>query len=383
MRVYLDHNATTPMRPEVRGELLRAIDRLGGNPSSLHTAGRAARQVLDEARERVAAALGVHEDEIVFTASGTESDNLALLGAMGAMPATRGLLTTAVEHSAVLAAADELARLGRPVHRVHVDAEGTPDLGELAEHAVSGRYGLVSVMAANNEVGTLPPLEEVAALLEGSGDERPCFHTDAVQALGRIPIELDRWRVDLASFSAHKLGGPFGVGVLVRKQGVPLNALLHGGGQEHGLRPGTENVPAIAAAAIAIELAVREQADYEQRTRELSSVFWRQVQAVLPEASLHGPGIDSPRRLSNTLNLSLEGVEGHVLVTRLDLAGLEVSAGSACASGSLEPSHVLRAMGLSDERARAGLRVSFGRTTTLEDVRAAVDALRRTFSPAR
>jgi cysteine desulfurase len=383
MRVYLDHNATTPMRPEARDELVRCIDRLGGNPSSLHAAGRTARQVLDDARERVAAALRVHEDEIIFTASGTEANNLALLGALGAMPEERGLLTTTVEHSAVLAAADDVARVGRAVYRIRVDEEGTPDLTELSEQLATGRFGVVSVMAANNEVGTLSPLSEIADRLEPLGDDRPRFHTDAAQALGRVPIELDRWRVDLASFSAHKLGGPLGVGVLVRKQGVPLTALLHGGGQEHGLRPGTENVPAIASAAIAIELAVREQADYEKRMRELSSVFWRQVQAVLPEAVLLGPEIGSARRLSNTLNLSLAGVEGHVLVTRLDLAGLEVSAGSACASGSLEPSHVLRAMGLSDERARAGLRVSFGRTSTPDDSRAAVDALRRTFSPTR
>lgn len=383
MRVYLDHNATTPMRPEAREELVRCLDRLRGNPSSLHADGRAARQVLDEARERVAAALGVHDEEVVFTASGTESDNLALLGVLRHAPPGQGLLTTSVEHSAVLATAAALEAAGRAVHRARVDAAGVPDREELAEHAASGRYGLVSVMAANNEVGALAPLAEIGDDLARLGDKRPAFHTDAVQALGRIPVELDRWGVDLASFSAHKLGGPLGVGLLVRRRGAPLRAVLHGGEQEHGLRPGTENVPAIASAALAVELAVAEQADHARRTRDLGRAFWRQVQAVVPEAKLLGPDVDSDARLPNTYNVLLGDVDGRVLVTRLDLEGLEVSAGSACASGSLEPSHVLRAMGLDDERARAGLRVSLGRTTTADDVRLAVDALRRTFSPAR
>jgi cysteine desulfurase len=379
-RVHLDHNATTPLRPEARELWLAELDRLGGNPSSVHAAGRAARAVLDTARERVAAALAVHEDEIVFTSGGTESNNLAILGAMGALDPSLGLLTTAIEHSTVLGAARALAEAGRHVHEVGVDEHGSVDTQEIDRELATGRYGLVSVMAANNEVGSLAPLSQIGDRQIG---QRALFHTDAVQALGRIPVELRRWRVDLASFSAHKVGGPLGIGFLYKRKGVELRPILFGGGQEGGLRPGTENAPAIAAAALAVELAVREQAAFAQRTRELSLSFWRQVQAVLPGARLLGPPVESAERLPNTLNIALEGIDSRVLVARLDLEGLEVSAGSACASGSLEPSHVLLAMGCTREVARAGLRVSFGRTTRAQDVDSAVETLRRTFVSAR
>jgi cysteine desulfurase len=243
---------------------------------------------------------------------------------------------------------------------------------------------LVSVMAANNEVGSLGPLAEIGEALRAiPAPDRPLFHTDAVQALGRIPVDLAGWSVDLASFSAHKLGGPLGCGVLVRRSGVPIEAILHGGGQETELRPGTENVPAIVAGALAIELAVAERKEFARRSQTLASTLWREVRGALPEACLHGPPIDSTERLPNTVNFSLPGVDGRVLVTRLDLEGLETSAGSACASGSLEPSHVLLAMGLGEERARAGLRLSFGRTTSVKDIHRAVDILRITFAGAR
>jgi cysteine desulfurase len=394
-RVHLDHNATTPMRPEVRALFLERLDQLAGNPSSVHRAGREARQWLDEARERIAASLEVHEDEIVFTSGGTESDNLAILGAVRAEPRERGFLTTAVEHSAVLGAADRLAAEGRTVERFPVDATASVDIERFAARAREPWVALVSAMAANNEVGTLLPLAELGAALgrsEGGakrpGTARPLFHTDAVQALGRIPVQLRAWGVDLASFSAHKIGGPLGVGVLYKQKGVALEGLIFGGGQEHGLRPGTENVPAIAAAALAIELAVREQADFAQRTSALCRSFWQQLQVVVPGVVLHGPPLDAQQRLPNTLNLELPSgdgarVDSRVLVPRLDLEGLEVSAGSACASGSLEPSHVLLAMGLSNERARGGLRVSLGRTSSAEDVHIAVDILGRTFRSRR
>lgn len=382
-RVHLDHNATTPMRPEVRALFLETIDALSGNPSSVHRSGRAARQVLDEARERIAAALQAHEDEIVFTSGGTESIHLAILGAVRPLSKEKGLVTTAVEHSAVLGAAGALEREGHPVQVLRVDRQGRPDLPSLFESARDPHIGLISVMAANNEVGTLMPIGDIAAHLDDLGRSRPLFHTDAVQALGRIPVDLGRWRADMASFSVHKLGGPLGVGLLYRRKGVSLSGLMFGGGQESGLRPGTENVPAIAAAALAVELAVKEQAEYAARTRELSLSFWRQLQSVLPRVELHGPPIESDERLSNTLNIGLFGIDGRVLVTRLDLEGLEASAGSACASGSLEPSHVLRAMGFDDERARSGLRLSFGRTTDARDINSAVDILRRTLVSSR
>jgi cysteine desulfurase len=382
-RVHLDHNATTPLRPEVRELWLAELDRLGGNPSSVHASGRAARSVLDAARERVAAALGVHEDEIVFTSGGTESNNLAVLGGGRALSPSRGLVTSAIEHSSVLAAARRLAAEGRPVQEARVDAQGFVDVGEIVALASDPSIGMVSIMAANNEVGSLAPLSRIGAALRERGSSPPVFHTDAVQALGRIPVRLSEWGVSLASFSAHKVGGPLGVGFLYRRKSAPLEPLAFGGEQEGGVRPGTENVPGIAAAALAVELAVREQFELALRTRELCRSFWRQVQSVVPEARLLGPSLESEARLPNTLNLMLERIDSRVLVARLDLEGLEVSAGSACASGSLEPSHVLIAMGLSKEHARAGLRISLGRTTSAQDIHTAVDILRRVFVSAR
>lgn len=381
-RAYLDHNATTPMRPEVRARLAELASGPPLNASSVHASGRRARQLLDEARERVAGALGVLEDEIVFTGGGTEANNLAVMGAVRAAGPGAVLATTAVEHSSVLGPAAALEAEGHPVHRVPVDAEGRPAAEAVLKAARGAR--VLSVMAANNEVGALGPLAAIGAgLAELPPRERPVFHTDAVQALGRVPVELCAWRADLASFSAHKVGGPQGVGVLYRRKGTALLPLGHGGGQETGLRPGTENVAGIVAGALAVELAVLEQAELAARTRALSAALWHEVRVSLPSASLLGPAIDSAERLPNTLCLSIPGAEGRVLVTRLDLAGLEVSAGSACASGALEPSHVLTAMGLDEERARAGLRISLGRTTSEQDIHTAVDILRKTFLRAR
>ena len=245
MRVYLDHNATTPQRPEVSELLARLAREPLGNPSSLHAAGRRARHAIDEARERVAAALGVDDDEVVFTSGGTESNNLALTGALTALEGSPGLVTSAVEHSAVLATARALEASGTPLRVVEVDAEGRVDAGQIGRAARDAAAGLVSVQAANNEIGVVQPLAQVARAL-GELPSRPLLHTDAVQALGRIPLPLRELGVDLASFSAHKVGGPLGVGILFRRQGVALQPLLHGGEQEASLRPGTENAAGIA-----------------------------------------------------------------------------------------------------------------------------------------
>jgi cysteine desulfurase len=382
-RVYLDHNATTPLRPEVRAHLALALERFTGNPSSVHASGREARAALDQARERAAGVLGVDEDELVFTSGGTESDNLALLGCLRAQGPRARLVTTAIEHSAVLAAAEQAEREGHPVTRLAVDAEGRID-PEQALAALRGEGpALLSVMAANNEIGSLGPLAELGERLPARGKLRPVFHTDAAQALGRLPLQLREWGIDLASFSMHKLGGPVGVGLLYKKKGTKLLALQYGGGQEQGLRPGSENVAAISASALALELAERERAAHCAGMRSLCSSFWEQVQRVLPQARVNGPPPEREARLCNTLNLSLPGIDGRVLVARLDLEGLEVSAGSACASGSLEPSHVLAALGCTPDEARAGVRFSFGRGNTAQDVQAAVEILRRIFSPSR
>lgn len=381
MRVLLDHNATTPMRPEVLGLLRDRSERLRGNPSSVHASGREARAWLDDARERTAAALGCHEDEVVFTSGGTESIQLALAGVVRASGPGRGLVTCAVEHSAVLAAADRLEREERPVHRLAVDATGRV-APEQVEAALGPAVSLVSIQAANNELGTLQPVPEIGELLARRGRTRPALHADAVQALGRIPLAPIRAAADLLSFSAHKVGGPPGVGVLVRRLGQHLEPLLGTGSQEGGLRPGTEPVAAIAAAALAIELAVREQSEYAARTERLCASLWHQLSLSIPGVQFNGPAIGS-RRLPNTLNVTLPGVESRTLVARLDLEGLEASAGSACASGSLEPSHVLLALGHAPERARGALRLSFGRESGEQDVHNAVDILRRTISPPR
>jgi cysteine desulfurase len=380
-RIYLDHNATSPLRPEARAALVGALDQLRGNPSSLHAAGRAARQMLDEARERTAAALAVHEDELVFTSGGTESNNLALLGALRARGASFGLATTAIEHSSVLAPARELEREGRPLWVVGVDREARLDVARLLEAAADPRCVLVSVMAANNEIGVCPPLDEVGSALGGAG-RRPLFHVDAVQALGRIELRLRERAVDLASFSAHKVGGPVGVGVLYRRQGVALKPLMYGGEQENGLRPGTENVAGIVAASVAIECAVRERAANAARLREVARDLWGELKDQLSRLTLLGPPLDDASRLPGTLNVLARGEDGKVLVMRLDLEGIECSAGSACASGSIEPSHVLRAIGLDDDDARAGLRLSIGRDTPWKGLRQAVDILGRTLGRA-
>ncbi len=382
-RVYLDHNATTPMRPEVRAHFAEALERCVGNPASVHGSGRAARALLDQARERVAAALGVHEDEVLFTSGGTESDNLAVLGCLRAAGPGAALVTTAVEHSAVLEAARAAERDGHRVTRLPVDSQGCIDPQAALAAVRESRAALLSVMAANNEIGSLGPLEELGHGLRALGNLRPTFHSDAAQALGRVPLALREWGIDLASFSAHKLGGPLGVGVLYKKKGLQLTALQYGGGQENGLRPGTEDVPAISAAALAFELAERERAAFTGRMHALCRSFWGQVQRVLPQARVNGPDPAQDLRLCNTLNLSLPGIDGRVLVARLDLEGLEVSAGSACASGSLEPSHVLLALGRTRDEARAGVRFSFGSGNDEHDVRLSVDILRRIFSPSR
>ncbi len=373
-RIYLDHNATTPLRAEARAVWLRVQDELTGNPSSLHAGGRRARHWIDEARERVAAALGVGEDEVVFTSGATEANNLALLGGVrGAGPGAR-LVTSAIEHSSVLAVADALEREGHPVERVGVDAHARLDVEALVEHARGAAW--LAVQAANGEVGTVVPLAHVGARLRALGDARPRLHVDAVQALGRVAVDLDAWGADTAAFSAHKVGGPVGVGVLVRRARAALRPVLFGGEQEAGLRPGTEDAAGIVAASVAIELAVAERERYRAHTGALVRALWDALRVEVPDARLLGPPLTAPDRLPNTLGIALAGCDGRVLVTRLDLEGLAVSAGSACASGSLEPSHVLLAMGMDAEAARAGLRVSVGRDTTRAQCDRAVDILR-------
>lgn len=378
-RVYMDHNATTPMRPEVREVLVEALDRGLGNPSSVHGSGREARALIDDARDRVAAALGVDVDEVTFTSGGTESNNLALFGALAALPSGAELVTSPVEHAAVREVALELEAGGAPVRWLPVDARGAVVIGELETHLAHGpRASLVSVMGANNELGTVTDMEALRAAIESA---RPgaVLHCDAVQCLGKIPMDRVLQNVDLASLSAHKVGGPVGVGVLYKRAGVKVIPRTFGGSQEAELRPGTESAAIIAAAATAVELAVQETESFATRTRALVGEFWRELRDSVPDVHLNGPDVDADDRLPNTINLSFPACgDARMLVTRFDLAGLEVSAGSACASGSLEPSHVLSSITDDRRRALSAIRFSLGRTTDADDVRTAVDILRTT-----
>lgn len=381
MRIHFDHNATTRLRPEARERWLEVHDRTQGNPSSIHRSGRERREIVDAAREQVAAALGCHEDEVLFTSGGTESNNLALLGSFdcfGPKPNRSQFALTPVEHSAVLETAASLKARGVPLLWIPVDDAGRPQIPWLLERCRELPVALATVMAANNELGTLADLRALGAGLRQLGAP-PRMHVDAVQALGRIPIALDDWGADLASFSAHKVGGPPGVGVLYKRQGLSLTPQQFGGGQEAGLRPGTEDVAGIAAAALAIDLAVAERAENAARLQRLTRGLWERLSAVLPQAQLLGPPIDAPDRLPNTLSVLLPGIDGKVSLMRLDLEGLEVSAGSACASGSIEPSHVLRALGFDDALARSALRLSLSPNNTEAECQHAVDILSTVF----
>lgn len=379
--VYLDHNATTPLDPRVRAHLDELLDLELGNPSSVHAPGRRARQLIDLARQRAAAALRVGEHELVFTSGGSESDALGVLGPLRALGPRAGLVTSAVEHSAVLNLVPHVRAEGREARVLGVDASGSVDPSDCARALAQLPRSVLSLQAANNEIGTVQPLAACARACEAlPREQRPIFHTDAVQALGKIGLCLDEWRVDLASFSVHKLGGPIGVGLLYCRAGTPIQPLAGASAQEGGLRAGTEPAALISAAALAIELAVAEQREYARRTRALALELWNALRARFDALVLHGPALDSPQRLPNTLNVGFGNADGKMLALRLDLAALCVSAGSACASGSIEASHVLLALGLDAERARAGLRISLGRNTTEQDCKRAVDILSKTIS---
>ncbi|MGI5863073.1 MAG: cysteine desulfurase family protein [Myxococcales bacterium] len=355
-RIYLDHNATTPLHPAVLAEMLPCFEDGFGNPSSPHALGQHARRVVERARERVAALIGAQPDEIVFTSGGTEADNLAILGAHGGR-----VVTTAIEHQAVLAACDFLERRGTEVVRAPVDEHGVVDLAAL-ERAITPGTGLVSVMLANNEVGTLQPVETVCALARERG---VLVHSDTVQAVGRIPVDVRTLGVDLLSLSAHKIYGPKGAGALYVRRGVELAPLMHGGHQERHVRAGTENVPAIAGLGKACELARQELEARAAHTRALRDRLERLVLESIPGCRVNG----HPRlRLPNTLNLSFERLDGELLVASLDSLSLAAATTSACSSSSTEPSHVLLAMGRSPDEARSAVRFSFGPGNTELDV---------------
>ena len=372
-QVYLDHAATTPMRPEAIEEMARHL-RSTGNASSLHGAGRGARRTVEEARERVAAAIGARPGEVIFTSGGTEADNLAVKGIYWArraeVPARTRVISSPVEHHAVLDPLEWLAAEGADVDFLPVDDLGRVDVSAAqAALARADDVALVTVMWANNEVGTVQP---VPGIVERARERGVPVHTDAVQAVGALPVHFAASGVDALTLTAHKLGGPYGVGALVAGRGLDLIPLLHGGGQERQVRSGTLDVPAIAAFAVATEIAVREQAEFATRMSRLRALLVERLRAVVPDVVLNGDPVD---RLPGNVHLTFPGCEGDSLLMLLDHQGVQVSTGSACSAGVPQPSHVLLAMGRSELQARGSLRITFGHTSTEHDVEALVAAI--------
>jgi cysteine desulfurase len=367
--IDLDSNATTRPRPEVIDAVARCMRRSYGNPSSAHGAGAAAAAALENARAQVQRSIGAaHASEIVFTSGGTESDAWALLGALEAQPGRDELVTTSVEHAAVLATCQRLQRRGVRVHLVPVDREGQPDR-EAFRKALSPRTALASVMWANNETGALLPVLELAALAHAAG---ALFHTDAVQAAGKAPLAVAGTAVDLLSLSAHKLHGPKGVGALYLRRGLRLPALLGGGKQERGMRAGTQNVPGAVGFGVAAELAQRDLVQALERMERLRTRLERGARERIDGCTVlceRGP------RLCNTACLAFERCEGEALVHALDRAGIFVSSGAACGSGASGPSHVLRAMQVPPSLAWGAVRFSLSRDTTGQEIDRALDAL--------
>jgi cysteine desulfurase len=353
MRIYLDHNATTPVRDEVAAAMLHVLREVPGNPSSVHAEGAAARAELDLARERTAELLGVAPAEIVFTGGATEANNTALAAVAARADGRRHVVATAVEHPSVDAALAELEARGCPVTRVRVGRSGRVAVADVAD-ALRDDTALVTAIWANNETGVLQPIAEIAELARARG---AWMHSDATQAVGKHAIEPGRLPIDLLSLSAHKFGGPKGVGCLVVRGGVALPPLLRGGPQERGRRGGTENLAGIAGLGMACELARRELPERAARYAQLRDRLWDGIAAKVPGVSRNG---DPDHVLANTLNVAFADTPGELLLQALDVEGIAVSAGAACASGSVEPSHVLVAMGFSKAEARGTLRFSVG-----------------------
>lgn len=365
-RVYLDHNATTPLVPEVFEAMKPYLTSSFGNASSVHAWGQEARAAVEEARESVARLLNALPSEIVFTSGGTESDNTALFGVMESAAARSGrgkphLVTTAIEHPAVLNAAQALEKRGFAVTFVRPGTDGVVDARDI-ERALTPETALISVMHANNEIGTLQPIEEIAAL---AGERDILFHTDAVQSTGKLPIDVRKMGLDLLSLSAHKINGPKGVGALYVRKGISLRPLLYGGHHERDRRPGTENVPGIVGLGKAAELALARGPEGTAKVVALRDRLEQGILGMVPLAAVNGA---RDRRLPSTSNVTFAFVQGESFVIAADLRGLACSTGSACASGSLEPSHVLSAIGKSKEEARSTVRFSLGSTTTSEDI---------------
>lgn len=368
-RFYFDHNATTPVSSEVMEALVPVLREVWGNASSIHYWGQVAKQRLETARRQLAALIGARPQEIVFLSGGTEADNLAILGTVRrASKPRKHVITSAVEHPAVLATCAQLEREGVEVTYLPVSSEGVVDPDDV-RRALRPETVLVSVMHANNEIGVLQPVAEIARIARGAG---VVFHSDGVQALGKLPVNVESLGVDLYSMSGHKIYAPKGIGALYVRRGTPLAPILYGGHQERDRRPGTENVPGAVALGAAASWI---RANLEGEAARLAAIRDRLERGILervPQAAVNG---GRAPRTPNTTNISFAGLEGEAMVIALDLKGFAVSTGSACSSGAIEPSHVLTALGLPAEKAKASVRFSLGRSNTEEQVDALIEAV--------
>lgn len=362
MPVYLDHAATTPVAAEVLQAMLPYFQHAYGNPSAIYTAGQEAREAVERAREQVARLVNADPDDVYFTSGGTESDNWAIKGVVRAWRERKNhLITTPIEHHAVLEACEAVRELGWEVTLIPVDSTGMVDPDDV-HRAITARTGLISIMHANNEVGTIQPVAEIAAIAREHGIP---FHTDAVQTVGKIPVDMQALGVDMLSVSAHKLYGPKGVGALVVRRATPLRPLLDGGGQERGRRGGTYNVPGIVGFGAAAERAFRQGGIEMEQVRLLRDRLLHGILERVPDAVLTG---HPTQRLPNNAHLAFGGVEGESLVLALDAVGIYCSAGAACSSGDTEPSHVLVAMGLEPHLIEGSLRFTLGKDNTPEQI---------------
>jgi cysteine desulfurase len=367
--IYLDHAATTPTRPEVVEAMLPYFTDAFANPSSIYSRGQEARRAIEEARTKVAELMGAVSEEIVFTSGGTEGDNLALKGVSYASERKGNhIITTSIEHPAVLEVCKSLEKRGLRITYLPVDRYGLVDPDDVRQ-AITNKTILISVMHANNEVGTIEPLEEIGEIAQEGGI---CFHSDAVQTVGHMPVNVDKLNVDLLSISGHKFYGPKGVGALYVRKGTKLVSLMQGGGQENGLRAGTQNVPAIVGLGKAVELAGQEMSQEAERLACLRDKLIKGLEEKIDHIRLNG---HTGKRLPNNVNVSVDFVEGESMLLNLDLEGISASTGSACGSASMEPSHVLLALGLSPEQAHGSLRFSLGRENTEADVESVLKVL--------
>jgi cysteine desulfurase len=363
MRIYFDHNATTPVDPAVAETIARVTLEEFGNPSSVHHFGQRAKAVLDEARSSVASLIGGEPSELVFTSGGTESDNFALRGVAEALEPTgrKHLIASSIEHEAVLVTLRALARRGWKVTLLPLDTTGIVK-PESLEQAITNDTAIVSVMHANNEIGTIQPVADLATIAHAHG---ALMHTDAVQSIGKIPVDVRALGVDLLALSGHKFNGPKGVGALWVKRGARVTSILTGGKHERSRRAGTENVPGIAGLGVAAQRAARKLTIESPRVAALRDRLEAEILARVPGTAVNGA---REPRVPNTTNISFEAIEAESLLIALDLEGVAVSTGSACSSGTLEPSHVLRAMGLPSPRTQNSIRLSLGATNTDAEV---------------